>query len=104
NVMFFETGETHALHDHGHLPVDARLFKSQFASAGQHVLMKAFAAAHYRRQKRHLLSVKTLANAVKNLTATLHRQWLSTIDAVLYPSLRVEQPQIVINLGDRRNR
>src|SRR5260221_12696588 len=102
--MLFETGETHALRDHGHLTIDARLFKSQFACAGQHVLMKAFAPTHDRRQKCHLLSMKAFANVVKNLATTLHRQRLSTIDTVLYPSLCVEQPQIMINLGDRSNR
>src|SRR5215510_4542147 len=101
NVVLFEAGETHTWCNGSHFVIDTCLGEAELTGAGQDVLVKSLAPAHHRRQKGNALPAKVGADAVKNLTAALHRQGLSTIDAVLHASFGVQQAQVMRNLGYR---
>src|SRR5712692_6400241 len=101
NVVFLEAGETHARRNGSHFVIDTCLGEAELARAGQDVLVKSLAAAHHRRQKGNLLIAEVLADAIEHLAAALHRQRLSTVDAVLHAGFGVQQAQVMGNLGYR---
>ena len=104
DVVFFEAfesvGQLRRAQVH-ELAVDARPAIAQPARAGDHFFVKTFAAAHDRTQNQNFFAAVGAADAVEDLAARQRVNLPAALHAVLFADLRVEQTQVVINLGDR---
>src|SRR5258708_12162489 len=86
------------------LAVDARAPIAQAARAGDDFLVKAFAAAHDGAQDHYFFATIRAADPIEDLTTRQRLNLSAALDAVLLADLGIEQAQIMINLGNRRDR
>ena len=86
------------------LAVDARAPITEAARAGDHFLVKTFAAAHDGAQDHDFFAAIGAADPIEDLTARQRVNLPAALDAVLFADLGIEQAQVMINLGDSRHR
>src|SRR5258705_6068849 len=86
------------------LAVDARALIAQAARAGDDFVVKAFAAGHDGAQDHYFFATIRAADPIEDLTTRQRLNLSAALDAVLLADLGIEQAQIMINLGNRRDR
>jgi len=82
-----------------HLPVDPSA-KSLLINLIQQLLKLALAASHNGRHYCHPLALTQLDNAQDDLLCGLPRDGAATVGAMRHADRRVEESQVVVNLGD----
>ena len=86
------------------LAVDVGAHEAFLAQLGELALVLALAVAHHRRQHREARALGQLEDAVDHLLHGLRGDRLAAAAAVDHADARVEQAQVVVDLGDRADR
>ena len=86
------------------LAVDPGPREALLRQLAQHALVLALAAPHHRREHLEAGAVGELQHAVDDLLRRLTGDHPPALRAVRDPDARVEQPQVVVDLGDRPDR
>ena len=100
-ALLVQSRDPFDVHD---LAVDAHPNETFLARVAKHALVLAFARAHERRQHLHLRPFAERQHAIGHLIDRLRLDGLVAVRAVRFPDPRVEQSQIVVDLGDRTDR
>jgi len=87
-----------------HLAVDAGADEARLADVFQHLLMTPFAVFDDRGQDLHARAVRPVLNRLDDLLGGLGDDFLAADGAVRHADARVEQAQVVVNLGDGAHR
>src|SRR5581483_9108712 len=87
-----------------HLAVDLDADEAGAPQVGKLLAIFAFAIAHNRRQHLHPRTFRPLANLVDDLLYALLRDFATALVAEGVADAREKQPQIIIDLGYRRDR
>ena len=85
------------------LAVDARPHETLLAHRLEHVTELTLAAAHQRREHFDLRALRPFQHQIGDLGRTLPFDRRAVIRAMGRPGARPEQPQVVVDLGDRSN-
>ena len=104
DLVLLVSGETlvapQELVDHDGLTVDARPHVALPRQVGEQRVVLALAAAHDRREHLEPRALGQLEDAVDDLLGRLALQTGAVVRAVLHADARVEQTQVVVDLGD----